>query len=195
MTSTFQSRLDKIVKRSEELKSQAESVKSAHPSDTDGDALNNITMKMNNLLDDLSSLKLEVGKNSAEIQDRIYESNIELEQLMNENKKMMEEQKTTQDAIDSSSGLEEQTNFNYYINLLFLVIKVLVLGAIVYAFMFMDILKGSSRPQNLISQNITASSDSNPAKNTQLKKTMMNQTASTKQNNKKQNIIINYNNS
>ena len=68
---------------------------------------------------------------------------------------MMEEQQKSQDAIDSSSGLEEQTNFNYYANLFFLIMKILVLGAIVYAFMFLDIFKGSiPRPNNLIKSNV-----------------------------------------
>ena len=196
MTSTFQDRLDKIKQQEEQLMEESETIKAAHPSDTDGDALTNVTMKMNNLLDDLSSLKLEIGKNSAEIQDKIYESNIELEQIVNENKRMMEEQNKSKDAIGSSSGLEEQTNFNYYVNLLFLILKVLILGAIVYVFMFLDIFKSSDiskRPQNLISSTSSSSNNTQPQKNT-LKNTM-NQNASTKQNNKKQNIIINYNNS
>ena len=197
MTSTFQDRLDKIKQQGEQLMMETETIKAAHPSDTDGDALTNVTMKMNNLIDDLASLKLEIGKNSAEIQDKIYESNIELEQLMDENKKMMDEQKKSKDAIDSSTGLEEQTNFNYYANLFFLILKILILGAIVYVFMFLDIFKSSSssnKSRNLISPMTPSSNNLQVSKNTKLKNTM-NQNASSKQNNKKQNIIINYNNS
>lgn len=194
MTKYLNKKLKKLRRRYKRIKNDIKSANGS--SDANDDTLQDLSMRINHVLDDLSKLKYDISSKNQDLQDEIYEQNTKLEEKINRNKELKKLQNSNKDGLVSSEGLEEQMNYNFYLKLFYMVLKIIILGGIVYIIYFMKPLSyilgitgNSTRSENKIPQietnkiNISKSKQSNDS-------SLM----SDKLKQKSNNVTINYNN-
>lgn len=191
----FENELQELTRRYNAIKKDIDLLSSSSVSNDDGvdTKVNDLIMQINYVIEDLSSLKLKIGNENKEVQDKIYEANVELEKIMSKNAKLENEKKSTKDSQSSAEGLAEQTTYNYYVKFFFLVIKMIILGILLYLLIFSNMIFSFPAINNTIkstglttNNKIQKATRTNNSKNKQINKLTVDKN--------KKNIIINYNN-